>query len=377
MVQWMLGCFGGDRRKRRPGQSHAGDEFGIECYHVNAQLSDDLHDVGGLRPIKLLRLLRFCAEALFCRFHHQVRILYYIPAPPKISAILRDLLVLLLVRPWFSQVIFHWEAAGLGTFVARLSSGPRRLLSCLYRHDLSIVLFQEAVGEVQLFRPKATAVIPNTIPDPLDTRPIPNREIEPNPTTIHLLFLGHLTAEKGVLDAIHAVVQANRLADQQQRNLRFLLEVGGAFPSLADQTAFQDLVTEVNSSTKPDSPTVRYLGFLNKDEVGLALTRAHLFLFPSRYPGEASPLVVLEALASNLPVVSTRWRGIPDLVGDCGILVEPGHVEALADAILNAASASWGNRPRQRFEEKFHPTVIARALADACLAISGQRPPTQ
>jgi glycosyltransferase involved in cell wall biosynthesis len=52
------------------------------------------------------------------------------------------------------------------------------------------------------------------------------------------------------------------------------------------------------------------------------------------------PNVLVEAMASGLPVVSTRISGIPELIEDGidGILVEPGDPEAVADAIVTVLS---------------------------------------
>jgi glycosyltransferase involved in cell wall biosynthesis len=49
-----------------------------------------------------------------------------------------------------------------------------------------------------------------------------------------------------------------------------------------------------------------------------------------------TPNVLIEAMAMRIPVVSTRSRGIPELVEDgvTGILVEPRDAEALAQAIV-------------------------------------------
>jgi glycosyltransferase involved in cell wall biosynthesis len=49
---------------------------------------------------------------------------------------------------------------------------------------------------------------------------------------------------------------------------------------------------------------------------------------------DALPTVLLEALALNIPIASTKLTGIPEIVGDeAGILVPPGDDAAMADAI--------------------------------------------
>lgn len=84
---------------------------------------------------------------------------------------------------------------------------------------------------------------------------------------------------------------------------------------------------------------------------------------PSREDG--SPLVVLEALGSGVPVVASRVGGIPDQVTDGreGLLVPPGDAGALGaalarvlhDAGLRAALAAAG---RARAEECSHPRMV-------------------
>jgi len=49
-----------------------------------------------------------------------------------------------------------------------------------------------------------------------------------------------------------------------------------------------------------------------------------VFLFPTHYPHEAQPLVVLEAMAVHVPVIATDQGYIRELVGDCGVIVPKG-----------------------------------------------------
>ncbi|MDC5695956.1 glycosyltransferase family 4 protein [Intrasporangium calvum] len=61
------------------------------------------------------------------------------------------------------------------------------------------------------------------------------------------------------------------------------------------------------------------------------LRAADVFVLPSRW--EARALVVQEAMAAGLPVVATRTGGLPQLVGDAGLLVDVGDAQGIANAV--------------------------------------------
>ncbi|MFQ5729064.1 MAG: glycosyltransferase family 4 protein [Waddliaceae bacterium] len=64
---------------------------------------------------------------------------------------------------------------------------------------------------------------------------------------------------------------------------------------------------------------------------------ADLFLFPSYY--EAFPAVPLEAMACGTPVISADSGGLPDVVGNAGIMVSPTNVNALAEAVIQVITS--------------------------------------
>jgi glycosyltransferase involved in cell wall biosynthesis len=86
---------------------------------------------------------------------------------------------------------------------------------------------------------------------------------------------------------------------------------------------------------------------------------------------EGIPVALMEAMASGLPVVATRLSGIPELVQDgiTGLLVEPGEVAALADAITrliddDALAAELTERARALVERSFNLAREAERLGD-------------
>jgi glycosyltransferase involved in cell wall biosynthesis len=103
------------------------------------------------------------------------------------------------------------------------------------------------------------------------------------------------------------------------------------------------------------------------EDVPELLSRLDVFTLPSR--AENAPLVVLEAMASGVPVVAARVGGVPELVedGDSGLLVEPENVDALTRAIDSLARspslrARLGQRGRDRVATDFRPEDAAKSL---------------
>ncbi len=74
---------------------------------------------------------------------------------------------------------------------------------------------------------------------------------------------------------------------------------------------------------------VRLLG--NRSDVPDLLAAADIFALPSR--GEAYGFVVLEALSAGLPIVATRVGAVPDILGDAGIVVNPGEPAGFEEAL--------------------------------------------
>ena len=78
---------------------------------------------------------------------------------------------------------------------------------------------------------------------------------------------------------------------------------------------------------------LEFLGALSADSVRDRLARCDVFCLPSL--AEGVPVVLMEAMAMEVPVLTTRIMGIPELVEDgrSGLLVTPGQVEELADGL--------------------------------------------
>jgi glycosyltransferase involved in cell wall biosynthesis len=132
------------------------------------------------------------------------------------------------------------------------------------------------------------------------------------------LCLGRLCPEKGFDLALEAAARVG-----------LPLDVGGALFPYPEHVAW----FEARLRPRLDA-TRRWLGPLGLEAKVARLARARCLVVPSLVPETAS-LVAMEALASGTPVVASRLGALPDLVEDgrTGLLVPPGDVDALADAL--------------------------------------------
>lgn len=381
MVKLMLDGFGGDHRKKNPaaGPNH----LGIQCYHVNARFSKSLQDVGEFQGTKLVLIVWYCLQAIWCRFRYGVENFYYVPAPGKSVALYRDWLVMFLCRPFFKRVILHWHAAGLAKWLE--TSVPMRVRATTYRLfqpvNLSIVLSRYNRADAEKLVSHQIRVVHNGIIDPcpdFETAILPRRceryehrakcfaeETGAFPVQVNILYLAHCTREKGVFAALQSVLLANRQLAARRLPMRLKLTVAGCFLTAAEQLAF------IGQAEDPElSALVEYAGFVSGDYKTSLLADADLFLFPTCYYGENQPVNLIEAMAFGLPIVTTRWRSLPEMLPEnYPGLVSGQNPDEIARVMLALLAERNGESLRRHFQQHFTLERHLAGLADALTAM--------
>jgi glycosyltransferase involved in cell wall biosynthesis len=142
---------------------------------------------------------------------------------------------------------------------------------------------------------------------------------EKNNACASLLCVGRLCNAKGQ----GVLIQAAHLL--RERGIDFTLRFVGDGPDRKSLEAF----THDNQL----SNHIQFLGKINHDQVQVLQREADIFVIPSF--AEGIPIVLMEAMASGTPCVTTHITGIPELFTNKhdGLLVRPGNPVMLADAL--------------------------------------------
>ena len=104
---------------------------------------------------------------------------------------------------------------------------------------------------------------------------------------------------------------------------------------------------------------VIFLGYIEDSKLPEVFRMADIFVLPS-VTSEAFGIVVLEAMASGVPVIATNVGGIPEIVkeNEAGLLVPPGNELELRNAIQRLLQEEklrrwYGSNGRRAVEEKY------------------------
>jgi colanic acid/amylovoran biosynthesis glycosyltransferase len=182
-----------------------------------------------------------------------------------------------------------------------------------------------------------------------------------SPGPLRIVAIGTLHEVKG---QIHLIEACRRLAE---RGVDFTCRFIGDGP---DRDALQSRIEEYGLGDR-----VILAGRMTSDAVAAELAASDVLAAPSvptrGGKREGIPVVLMEAMASGLPVVASRLSGIPELVTDgvSGLLVPPGDDGALADALSALATdgalrARFGAAGRETVMREFDVDRNAATLAE-------------
>jgi len=293
---------------------------------------------------------------------------------------LAEQVVRTLPTPPFDVVLCHFGTVGRTCQILRESGALQGPLATIFHgYDMSSVLdekgdnfYRRLLDQGELFLPISAhwkrALLEMGAPE--DRICVHHMGVDPERFSFHtrtpdddgqirILSVARLVEKKGLEFGIRAVAQIA----EEFPGVRYTIVGDGALRDELEALAQRLGVDE----------RVEFAGWKDRDEVVEALSEHHLLMTPSVVAEdgdmEGIPVVLMEGMATGIPVVSTRHSGIPELVedGESGLLADERDVDELAEHLRTLLDdpSMWermGRRGRKIVENEFAVDVLNERL---------------
>lgn len=306
---------------------------------VDKGLSDTIQDVGRAQPRKIWRAIKFYRRAARVIAAPSPRTCVYFLSCSAPAFVVDAFVIRNLLRHGV-KVVLYLHGIGFTLLAERRPSLEPTIARVLGGASAVVVLGRGGQADVARWvSGDCITVIPNAIPDP-------------GPPTRHgasgvcCLYLATLDRSKGALAFLDS---AERTAPRVPE-ARFVL--AGQCPDPAFGRELQ-----ARCEREALRGRVSILGPTFGAEKEELFRSADIFIFPTQYPFENSPLVNIEAMSYGLPIITSSIGSIPDQVSNDGngFLVDASSVEQLSSRMERLLRdpdlrTRMGTESRRRYE---------------------------
>lgn len=345
----------------------------FNCNYIDLLASQNVAETGTVNLNKLIGFTVTWVKVLVAIIKKRPDLCYFALTTTGV-AFFKDLILVALLRIFRIKCIYHLHNKG----ISLLQHKPiyNACYKFVFKNAEVILLSDHLYSDISTFVPKSKVhICPNGISDQLKNEvqldslfinqtpenirkyPIENQEKDSNKVN-HILFLSNLIESKGVFILLEAC------ALLKKKKIRFKCTfIGGESDISASQ--LRNKIDQLHLNQQ-----VIYEGKKYGTEKEKAFLIADIFAFPTYYPNECFPLVLLEAMSYSLPVVSTYEGGIQDIVDVdiTGILVLQKNVSALADKLEKLINnpemcRQMGIAGRKKYEHEFTLDIFENRLS--------------
>jgi glycosyltransferase involved in cell wall biosynthesis len=282
----------------------------------------------------------------------------YISISQNYWAYFRDGLFILISSVFKAKILIHLHGSYFLKFYGKSSWLYQKFIDLtMKRVDGAIVLgeklkyiFEKWLSTDKIF------VLPNFIEWKFNEDK--NYSTKNDASVVMITYLGNLLESKGIFDLLEAI----KIVKENARN-KFIVNIAGKFSKDSSTgLSLREHEIRFGNYLKELNDVVNYIGEIREEKDKFELLKnTDIFVFPSWYPVEGQPLVILEAMSCGCPVISTKDVGVIDetvIDGINGLLVEKRNIRQLADAILKLIQdrglrMKMGEESKKRFCELY------------------------
>ena len=310
---------------------------------VDRRFSRTISEVGRFSPRKVVQGLGLILRlgGTVARSRPRVVVLFATTSP---FSCLVDWVISEVLRAFRVPLILYLHTVGFSALAERGMVWRRVVRRLLGSAKAAVILGESLAWDIEPFVDGPADVIANTLPElpPATATQVP---LHARNTVV---FLSNLIPGKGHDDFLAVAAKCLDEGIEAQ----FVL-AGAASPAVA-----AEVQGSITRSGWPEN--ISYLGPVGAQEKWALLADARAFVFPSTYPNEASPSVLLEAAACGVPIAAYPAGALTPLLAAAGAayVVDAGNRELLARAIQEIFDSpelgqQLGARAQALFAESF------------------------
>lgn len=258
------------------------------------------------------------------------------------GSVYRKAMLLKLAKAFGKPVVLHHHGADFDPFFRGLSEKDRQyVVEFLKAADTNVVLSERIRQEFLERAPEASyTVLHNAVPLPEENRYDPANHL--------IVTLGRLGERKGTYDLLKAL---RDLDAELPKEIQVCLCGDG------DVEKVQSVIAEYGLQHR-----IAHVGWATGEQKDKILEKALCHVLPSYREG--LPMAILETMSLGIPNITTRIASIPEVIdsGVHGILIEPGDIEALKDALRKVCC---DREVRQQLSREAYRQIRERFSVDA------------
>lgn len=232
----------------------------------------------------------------------------------------RKRIYLKIIKKYKKKVILHIHGAEYMVFFDKLSKKKKRqVIDTLQVADMVIALSNEWKNK---FDNKFGLTNCYVLENGINTEKLAPAIVDTKKNQTSFVTLGRLGKRKGTYDLVDAI----EIARKKVPNIRCYLAGDGEIDKFCNIIVERGLQNNIE--------VVGWADFTKKLEL---LSKVSTVVLPSY--NEGLPMSILEGMATGKAIISTTVGAIPEVVKEeNGILIQPGDVQALADALVKCST---------------------------------------
>ena len=319
--------------------------LGCKITIVEKTFSSRIEDVRKPSISKIFKIPAITLRLVYHLVRNKYELCFYFFSikPPSIFV---DAFFLMFIRMFRIKYVLYLHAKGLVDLDEKVVWPLRSFVNKTISFSSgALVLGERLKADIShLISDECLFVLPNAVPD-MKTK---KSDIDYNKNgPVNVLYLSNLMPSKGPMEFLKMARKINRI----NKNVHFFL----AGPKMSNHF-FSEIKEFIHNENLKDF--VILTGPIYEKEKETLFTANDIFVFPTH--DDAFPLVILEAMRSGLPIVSSDGGSIPEMVidGVNGFIIDPKDIEMITDRVLKLSRdpqlrIKMGSAAREMYEKKY------------------------